>query len=367
MPHNYPPLHPIVRLLRLHWISIVALVLAVLVLLVNRGAWAAPLNQTVPPKPTETPTNVPQATNTPQDDDDDDDNGGQQPPAATPTAGPTANATTAPSQPSQPVGEGLTGVVTANRLNVREGPGTNAAVIGVVVQGTTLQILERNAEGTWWHICCLADSTTTGWISAQFVQPNFDATQANTLIPVAGAAPAPAPTVAATAAPTTTVAATPTTAPTVAATSATTSTTEVAAVATPAVSLDLTITQDPEFAAQGQEIELQFVITNPGDAVATNVEVRDELPAELTYVRVEIADGDLIDETAGASPAVFTLSWPELGPGDSATATVTVQIADDLPDGAVVDNLAVVSADNVDPYTAGITIGMPPTMPPDFQ
>jgi uncharacterized protein YgiM (DUF1202 family) len=362
---------------RANWIGIVAIILAVLVLLANRAAWAAPPNQTVPPRPTDTPTPAPQATNTPDNDDDDDDQ--QQQPTSTPTSTPGQ-----PAQPAQPAGEALTGVVTAERLNVREGPGTDFAVVGRVLQGETVRILERNEAGSWWRICCASGTETEGWVSAQFIQPNFDATQANTLIPVAGAAPAPAPTTAPTVAasdtttttttastttiPTTTVESTTTTTPTVEATTTTTATAEIAEAVTPTLSLDLIITQVPTFAWQGQELELQFVITNPGDTTASDVELRDELMPELTFVSADIFDnGELEEQTGDEGRFVFSIRWLELGPGESLTARVTLQVAEDVPDGAVIDNLAVVSAENAAPYTAGISIGLPPTTPPDFQ
>jgi hypothetical protein len=44
-----------------------------------------------------------------------------------------------------------------------------------------------------------------------------------------------------------------------------------------------------------------------------------------------------------------------------------VQVASDLADGSVIDNLAVLSADGLSPVTEGISIGMPPLALPDFQ
>lgn len=339
MIHTYSPAVFFVRFLRTYWIGLVVLLLAGLVLLANQGAQAAPPNQTVPPKPTATPTNAPRATNTPQSDDDDDN---QQQPAPT--------ATTTPSSATQPTGEALTGVVTTSRLNVRQGPGTDFTAIGVVLQGETLRILERNDPGTWWRICCATGGDVEGWVSAQFVRPNFDAAQANTLIPVAGAAPPAAPT----------------TVPTVAVTTTTTS--EVVSVVTPTQSLELTMVQVPVFVWQGQEFELQFVVTNPGDTAISNVELRNQLPPELTFVGAEVGgDGKLTEQSGDDGQFVFRVLWPALGAGESLTVAVTLQMAEDIPDGTVIDNLAVVSADNAAPYTAGISIGLPPTAPPDFQ
>jgi uncharacterized repeat protein (TIGR01451 family) len=371
MMQKNSPFHLFMRLVRSYWIGIVAIVLAVLVLLANQAAWAAPLNQTVPPKPTDTPTSAPQATNTPRDEDEEEEEE-QQPPTSTPT--PT------PGQPAQPQDGELTGVVTAaNRLNVREGPGTDFAPVGTVARDETVRILERNEAGTWWRICCVSGTTTEGWVSAQYIRPNFDAAQANTLIPVADAAPASAPTEAPTLAPTvapteaaSTTAAEPLTSTllvtsSVSATTATGIMMEEAQPVTPTFSLELAISQDPAFAQQGDEVELQFVVTNSGNTTALNVEVRNELAPELTFIAADPGDGSLEEQTGNEDRFVFSIRWPELGPGESVTASVTVQIAEEVADGAVIDNLAVASADNAAPYTAGISIGLPPTMLPDFQ
>lgn len=93
-----------------------------------------------------------------------------------------------------PVAPGqLTATINAPVLNVRGGPGTDFAVIGRVGGDTVLTVLGRNAAGTWLNICCLPNSETTGWISAQFVTPGYTAEQAAT-IPVidVGAPAAPA-------------------------------------------------------------------------------------------------------------------------------------------------------------------------------
>ncbi|HMN27951.1 MAG TPA: hypothetical protein PKE45_07325 [Caldilineaceae bacterium] len=132
--------------------------------------------------------------------------------------------------------------------------------------------------------------------------------------------------------------------------------------------LSLIIEQAPPFAWQGQEISLIFTVTNRLGAVAQNVELRNEVPAQLRFLAAEVPTGaTLAEEEITPDGLAFVVTWPTLAPGASSTVTVRLQINADLPDGAVVDDLAVVSANGVEPLTAGVSIGMPPTALPDFQ
>lgn len=118
--------------------------------------------QTLPPTPTPAPT-APPPTPTPRPRDD---NRPAQP-APTPTVAgatdPAPGATTST----------LTGVINATTLNVRQGPGSAFPVVGRLPNGTVVTVVERNADNTWLNICCLPDGETRGWVSAQFVTPNY--------------------------------------------------------------------------------------------------------------------------------------------------------------------------------------------------
>ena len=132
-----------------------------------------PPAQTIP-DPTPEPTFAPQPTPRPDRDDDDD----QAQPTPTSAQQPPAPAQQPPA-PSASAAQGqLTATVAVPILNVRGGPGTNFPVIGRVAGDAVVTILGRNAAGTWLNVCCLPNSTTTGWISAQFVTPNGVAGQA---------------------------------------------------------------------------------------------------------------------------------------------------------------------------------------------
>lgn len=322
------------------WPLWLTLVLVTLALLHGTPLAAKRLYQTVPDATaTPQPTPVPQATNTPQPPDQGGGNqGGNNSPTAT-----SVPATGGNSSPA------LTGVVTANVLNVRQGPGSSFPVVGKLLKETKVEILQRDPAGNWWLICCLPGVTTQGWVSAQFVQPSFDRAQANQLVPVAEVLPTPPPT--------------PPPAPATAIT-----TTELLTQPVGVSPYLLTITQQPTFVWSGQQVALRFVLTNTGTATGLAVEIRDELPPELTFVAAEAgSEGTLSLENGTNDHDVAVLRWPQLDAGASVTATLLVQVADGLPAGSVIDNLAVAGSAAVSPYTAGVSIGMPPATLPDFQ
>lgn len=343
--------------LRRYWLGCLLALLVALIWMRGSFVYAAPLHQTVPPPtPTQDPGPAPTATAVPDDDDDDDDD--NEPPTPTPTTivqpAPTqAQPTQAPTQPAQPqpqptVAEGaLTGVVAVARLNVRQGPGTNFGVVGIAVSGQRLTILSRNVVGDWWHICCVNGTTLDGWVATQFVQPNFDLGQANTLISVDETL-SEAPTE-------------PTATPTLVPGSVPTTTTAIPV-------LQLQVQQDPPYTWQGQTLTLTYQIDNRSEVAATAVELRNELPAELTFVDAPSLDaGAFVTETTDLGRTVVVVRWPELQAGSTVTAHVQVRLAESIADGTVVDNLTVVVADTAQPITAGISIGMPPTSLPDFR
>jgi len=302
------------------WLLMVVLGFMVALLLPQLSTWAAPLNQTVPPP---TPTRV-AATNVSNDDDDDD----EDPPTATPT----------------PLPPALSATVNVPRLNVREGPGTDYPAVGVVASGETLRVLGRNEIGDWWRVCCVPNTTTAGWVSSQFLQPSFDLGQANTLLPIVSGVPTPPP---------------PTAVPTF----------DPAATPTPLVTgLQLLISQEPLYTWQGQTVVLVYQIINGSENALTTVELRNELPPQFTFIGIdEAAGGTVTTENLEIGPATFTIQWPELAAGDRLEVKMRMRVGQDLPDGAVIDNLAVISAQDVAALTAGISIGMPPTTLPEFR
>jgi len=215
--------------------------------------------------------------------------------------------------------------------------------------GEEINILGGNANSSWLQVCCIAGTTTEGWVSAAYVT-----LAAGAQVPVVGSNMEPT----ATAAP----------AATVAPALPVTMTTTVADTSAPTTTLELTIAQTPPFVWQGQEATFELTVFNRGDSPAFGASIRDELPPTLIYVDASAgATGNVTQTQSTAGGMIFTITWPEVAAGATVSASARVRISSEVADGTVLDNLAVVSAENAAPYTDGISIAMPPTSLPTFQ
>jgi uncharacterized repeat protein (TIGR01451 family) len=336
---------------RSYWLIPVSAFLFALIFMSDSTAWAAqvaaPAYQTVPrPTPTSSAGPVPTATRRSGGDSGGEsggdsgngaEGGGQQNNTGEGGVGFEFNFNQGPGagQQGQNGAQRFTAVVNVASLNLREGPGTNYAILGALPLNTEITIQARNEDGSWYYACCFND-TVSGWVSAQLVTPNFDATQATTLIPLFGAAPE------ATATP----------------------------VAQPVVTMnpvDLAIQTNPDYAWQGQAIEITIVITNPNQVEIRNVELSDEIPRELTLLDVTTSVDGLVKQNATSSGQPLVLvNWPRVPAGRSVSVTFIVEINEDVPDGTVIDNLVAVRGANVAYTTGGVSIGMPPVVLPNF-
>jgi hypothetical protein len=89
------------------------------------------------------------------------------PPTATPppteTPGPPTATPTVTGTPLPPV------VVTAktDQTNVRQGPGPGYSLVAKLDKGTEITAVGRNADGTWWKVCCVNGADV--WIADQVV------------------------------------------------------------------------------------------------------------------------------------------------------------------------------------------------------
>ena len=256
-------------------------------------------------------------------------------PAATPapatTAATTTTTATAPG--------GVQGTVAGVNLNVRSGPSTDDAVLGKLRGSDTVTVLGRNAGGEWLYICCIGTPAGNGWVSAQFITPAFAAGD----LPEVGNDGQPG--------------------------TAGTRTDAVggeseAAAATGTGDLTVAIAQQPPFAVQGREIALIYTVSNDGSEDLTDVVLSSELPAPLSLIAATAGSAGEVSQAAG-SPAV-TATWATLPAGASVSATVRVRVADDIPNGTTFANLASVTAGNGETAGNGITIGMPPSLLPEF-
>lgn len=103
-------------------------------------------------------------------------------PAATATTTPAptttvpAAATPAPPQTpteQQPVATpaaALTVKIVAEPVNLRVGPGTSFAPLGIARLGEVYALRGRNADGSWYQVCCVRNAPA--WVKAEFVEPD---------------------------------------------------------------------------------------------------------------------------------------------------------------------------------------------------
>jgi uncharacterized repeat protein (TIGR01451 family) len=230
-------------------------------------------------------------------------------------------------------GTSLRGTVNVVTLNVRKGPSATDAIVDTLFRNEPVTILAQDSAGSWWYICCGSGSGREGWVSAALITPNFDQSAAATL-PVTA-----------------------------------TSYDVTANVATAAdQALLLEMRPSPAFVWQGQTVQLQFVVRNTSDQPLTNIRLRNDLPPTLTYLSTSTGQQGIVQATGQAKDGlIYTINWPEVAAGESLTATVTLQLAGTIPNGALVDNLAVVDTAEGANALAGITFAMPPLRLPRFR
>ncbi|MEZ4864535.1 MAG: SH3 domain-containing protein [Caldilineaceae bacterium] len=347
-----------------YWIIAAVLMFSLLSFYTSEPSFGAAITptpdvHTVPePESIMTPTNTPFPTPTPIDLDSDSGGGatgGGAPPAtrqpdnnddAETTGGGAggstadgADATTPDTAPEDSsAATGLTGAVAVTTLNLRKEPSGDAHIIDTLFSGERVEIRGRDSGNGWWYICCGAGAQRPGWVSAQYITPDFDQSQALTLLPVLATTDAPS--------------------------LASSGTAAMAA----DESLQLIMRPVPAFAWQGQTVVLHLALHNRGNAKLTNVSLRDDLPPQLHYVAATISgEGAIAESGTVADGSILTLNWPEVQASAQVTATLTVRIDPAVPNGALIDNLAAVKSDQGVEALAGITLAMPPTLLPHFR
>lgn len=76
-------------------------------------------------------------------------------------------ATPVPQPVAAPAAEPAKAVVNAPLVNARRGPGTDYDIVAGVERGAEFSIVGRNADGSWWQVCCFEGASA--WIIADFV------------------------------------------------------------------------------------------------------------------------------------------------------------------------------------------------------
>jgi uncharacterized protein YraI len=86
---------------------------------------------------------------------------------------PGAIATPTPTpQGETPTPGGPPSAVTTTDLNVREGPGQEYSILGLLAVNTEVEVSGKNSDGSWWQIVYPTGSAERGWIFAAFTRPN---------------------------------------------------------------------------------------------------------------------------------------------------------------------------------------------------
>ena len=363
--------------MRGYWILLLVLGFGLLSLYTSHPIYGAPVAQSTPdvntvPKPAATPTpeNTPFPTPTRVDDNPANDNGGGSPGdedqnsdnndnsdnsdnsdsgnrgSDSASGGGGANAVVdvgneeSSTQQGAGATNGITGLVTAVTLNLRKDPGATARMVDTLFLNDPVAILGRNQSGNWLYVCCGARTQLAGWVSKQFVSTNLSSDQEMARIPLFESAVSVA-------------------------TSASGANTGSQAAAD---SLVLEMRSLPTAIWQGQTIEIQLVVRNRGNQALTGVQLRYDLPTELAVVKTATSgEGKVNVSGARQGGPVVAVDWPTVPANGQLTATVTVQIATTVADGALIDNLAVVNTSQGIEALAGITLAMPPTALPQFR
>jgi pSer/pThr/pTyr-binding forkhead associated (FHA) protein len=77
---------------------------------------------------------------------------------------------TPPSGTPTPAGPPM--AITTTDLNVREGPGQEYPVLGLLPVNTQVEVTGKNSDGSWWQIVYPSGSAERGWIYAPFTRPS---------------------------------------------------------------------------------------------------------------------------------------------------------------------------------------------------
>lgn len=240
---------------------------------------------------------------------------------------------------SGPASTGLTATISVLVVNIREQPSLESVVVGTVFQDDELEVLGRS--DSWWLVCCALGSDQPAWVNPDFLTPNFDDAEAESLLPIIELGSGDV--------------------------SSSSGSSVQAAESEP--NLELTMSLNPRYVWQDLTFTLEFVVRNVGTADVTNVVLRDELLEDITFVTANASGGGgVVKESLDNGNTLITASWDALAAGSEHTLSVQLQMDEQLEDGAVIDNLSVVGATETSgSTTSGISIGLPPMALPIFK
>jgi len=115
--------------------------------------------------------------------------------------------------------------------------------------------------------------------------------------------------------------------------------------------LSITKTSAPNPVVAGTNVTYTINVSNAGPSPATNVVVRDTLPAQVSDVTFTPSTGSCIGGIPGNPALPLTCNLGTLFNGGAASIVVTAKVKANTPDGTILVNNANVISDVVDPNT----------------
>jgi uncharacterized repeat protein (TIGR01451 family) len=236
--------------------------------------------------------------------------------------------------------QSLTGVVAVTMLNLHRAPSLSANRIDTLFLHEPVTLLGKSQEGTWWYVCCGTASGRAGWARVQDISTPATVAALNNLLPL-GPGQSTERTVTTTA----------------------TGVTD----QSQANAIQVTMRPEPAFVWQGSPVRLHLTITNPGKAPLQAIQLRDHLPPTLRLIEATAQGGQVHQQQSPQGGTIVTIEWAQAPPGGTVSAVLALQVAEDIAPGTLIDNLALVSAANRADTPVGVTLAMPPTVPPQFR
>ena len=125
--------------------------------------------------------------------------------------------------------------------------------------------------------------------------------------------------------------------------------------------VDLTKTADNYYADPGDQITYTVVFTNSGSGTATDIEISDTIPEHVTFISSNLEYSDVNGRT-------YTWDRGSLGPGESITIIIVVEVDAYTPDQTLLHNSATADYDddNGNPYEQLVAYADAVVTAPDF-
>jgi uncharacterized repeat protein (TIGR01451 family) len=126
--------------------------------------------------------------------------------------------------------------------------------------------------------------------------------------------------------------------------------------------LSITKTAGPNPVVAGTNLTYTIKIGNSGPSAASNVVVKDTLPAQVSVLTVTPSVGSCTAGIPGNPLQPLTCTMDSLASGGSATITVLTTVSSAVPQGTVINNNAVISSAVNDPNNANNSATAPVTV-----